>query len=102
MDLIRLEVFMNSSLREMMIEELKLINIRHFTLIPDVFGEGRQEPKYGDAIWPEMNFILLMYVTQKEYEAVFNSLKLFKKEFPLEGIKIFKSGASFESLSVEK
>ncbi len=88
-NLVRLEIIANHSMRDEIIADLKAVNCHNFTEIPVAYGEGRQEPKQGDATWPESNFIIIIYNTKEITDAVIESIQALKEIYPTEGIKMF-------------
>jgi hypothetical protein len=87
--MVRIEVFANRSLEENIMEQLDFINCHHYSKVPIVYGTGNHDPKQGDAIWPEINFMLIIYCEDEEVDLIKSALKVVKKQFPLEGIRIF-------------
>jgi len=86
----RVEIIANHSIEEDMFELFKKNNIvNHFTKIPNVMGKGSSGPRQGDHIWPEENFILIVYCSQEEADEITRVIRDLKKFFPDEGIKIF-------------
>jgi hypothetical protein len=43
----------------------------------------------GDAVWPEENFILVIWCDEEEARAIERAVASVKKKFPGEGIKLF-------------
>jgi hypothetical protein len=62
---------------------------RHFSMVPTVFGSGSSEPKKGDPVWPEENFILILYCDEDEAGRVLAAVRELKSFFPDEGVKLF-------------
>ena len=58
--------------------------------IPVVYGKGRTNPKMGDGIWPEENFLLIVYTEDDMAEKIISVVRDLKIDFPDEGIKIFE------------
>jgi hypothetical protein len=87
--LIRLEIIANHSMRDEIIADLKAVECHNFTEIPIAYGEGRQDPKHGDGVWPENNFIIIIYNTKEVTDAIMESIQSLKEIYPKEGIKMF-------------
>jgi hypothetical protein len=62
---------------------------RHFSMFPTVFGSGSSEPKKGDPVWPEENFVLVIYCEEEEAGRVSMAVRELKSFFPDEGVKIY-------------
>ncbi|MGL4524913.1 MAG: PG0541 family transporter-associated protein [Spirochaetia bacterium] len=88
--MVRLELFANRSVEDQIMDQLNLINCHHFTKIPVAMGEGKHEPKQGDAIWPEMNFILIIYCQEDEVPTIKLAIEAVKVKFKEEGIRLFR------------
>lgn len=65
----------------------------HYTLIPTVDGAGNSGSRMGDGVWPEENFVLIMYADEAECERIKTALLAVKNLFPTEGIKMFRTTA---------
>ena len=90
----KLEIIANHSIEEDLFELLKNRNVgKRYTKVPVVHGAGDSEPKQGDHIWPEENFLLVIYCEEAEAEAVRDALRELKSYFPQEGIKLFELDA---------
>lgn len=62
----------------------------HYTQIPIAMGDGNSSPKMGDHIWPEENFILIIYCEEEEAEKINTIIEELKSFFVNEGIKLFE------------
>jgi hypothetical protein len=91
--MIRLEIIANHSIEENILEALHEKEAgTYYTRIPGAFGVGSSGSRMGDAIWPEENFILIIWCEKEEAEAIERAIAPVKERFPDEGIKIFKLG----------
>jgi hypothetical protein len=87
----RLEIIANKSIQGDMFDIFKKKNIvRNFTIIPMAHGVGTSGPRQGDHIWPEENFILIVYCAEEEAVKIKESIEELKCLFVDEGIKIFE------------
>ncbi|BCR20752.1 PG0541 family transporter-associated protein [Borrelia miyamotoi] len=94
----RVEIISNLSLELDFHEHLNTVeddlgeNI-YYSKIYNVRGKGRKGEKQGDGIWPEENFILIVYteklVVIQRLRKVVESLK---QEYSTEGIRFFVIG----------
>ncbi len=88
----RVEVIANRSVEEDIMEELHREGAaRAYTKIPVVFGTGNSGPKQGTHVWPEENFMLVVYCGEEEAVLIENCVARVKERFPDEGIKVFSS-----------
>jgi hypothetical protein len=86
----RLEIIANNSVEEDIVQALTgAVDGLKFSKINNVHGIGRSFPKMGSNIWPEENFILVIYCGDREAESVVSAVRAVKKKFPEEGIKFF-------------
>ena len=86
----RVEIIANHSIEEDMFEQFTRRKVvQEYTKIPNVMGVGNSGPRRGDHIWPEENFILIVYCEQDEVELIQEAIEELKKFFPDEGIKLF-------------
>ena len=59
----RMEIVANSSVESDIIDALeKVIPDFYYTLFPDIHGKGRTRYKFGDSVWPELNFLIISYL----------------------------------------
>lgn len=87
----RLEIIGNRSIEEDLFDLFKKNDINtHYTKVPVVFGIGNSDPKMGDHIWPEENFLLIIYCNEEEAEKIIKAVQDLKTFFPNEGIKLFE------------
>lgn len=86
----RVEIIANHSVEEDLMEALASAGLaKAYTKIPVVHGFGHSDPKMGDAVWPEENFILLAYCEEAEADRMAAIVAELKLKFPHEGIKVF-------------
>ena len=88
--MIRIEIIANQSVHEEIIKNLEAV-IPNFcySLIPLVYGRGKNFYKLGSTTWPETNFILIAYCPETAETDIQTVIEYEKKKFPDEGIKIF-------------
>ena len=86
----RVEIIANRSVEEDLMEAFASAGLaKAYTKIPVVHGVGRSDPKMGDAVWPEENFVLLCYCDEAEAGRMAEVVAELKLRFPHEGIKVF-------------
>jgi hypothetical protein len=87
----RIEIIANRSVEADMFDIFKQKKIvQHYTKIPAAYGVGSSGPRMGDHIWPEENFILVVYCTEEEAEKIKEAIRELKYLFNKEGIKLFE------------
>lgn len=87
----KLEIIANRSIEEDLFEKFRKENLTpHYTKIPVVHGTGNTNPKMGDSIWPEENFLLIIYCEEEIAQQIIAVIKDLKIDFPDEGIKLFE------------
>ena len=88
----RIEIIGNRSIEADLFDIFKKKNIvNSYTKIPIVYGVGTSGPRQGDHTWPEENFLLIIYCSDKEAKEIENSVKETKSYFKDEGLKLFES-----------
>ncbi|MDR2079546.1 MAG: hypothetical protein LBP74_07495 [Treponema sp.] len=89
--MIRIEIIANHSVEENILEAFAAENVgKYYTRYPNVMGVGRSGPKMGDAIWPEENFVLVVWCEEEEGRGIERAVAKVKERFPDEGIKLFR------------
>lgn len=84
------EIISNQSIQDEVIDfiEQEIMNVE-YTIVPSVQGKGLKSKKLGDTIWPEMNFILIVYTDEEGSTKIKEIVKKLKERFPNEGISLF-------------
>ncbi|MDR2659713.1 MAG: hypothetical protein LBC27_06980 [Spirochaetaceae bacterium] len=86
----RLEIIGNLTIEENIMDALRGEGVAKFyTKIPDVHGVGRHGPRMGDAVWPEENFVMVIWCDMDEALGIERAVNKVKESFPNEGIKLF-------------
>lgn len=90
--MVRLELIANRSVEEDFFDLLAGRGMADtaYTKVPVVFGSGRTGPRQGDHVWPEENFLLIMYCEEAIADRITDMVRDLKKIFPNEGIKLFR------------
>ncbi|MCX7788636.1 MAG: hypothetical protein N2442_13180 [Spirochaetes bacterium] len=87
----RLEIIGNRSIEEDLFELFKAKGVvKKYTKFPIVHGVGSTNPKQGDPIWPEENFLLIIYCDEEEASAIRDIVKELRGYFPTEGLRMFE------------
>ena len=93
--MIRLEIIADNAVEDDIMEALREKGVGgHFTKVPSVHGEGDSTPKHGNHIWPEENFLLIIYCSEEQARTIRETVIEIKNQFPNEGIKMFEMRSS--------
>ena len=88
--MLRIEIVANHSVEENLLEAFARENVgKYYTKYPNVYGVGSTGPRMGDAIWPEVNFSLVIWCEEDEARGIERAVAHVKEHFPDEGVKIF-------------
>jgi hypothetical protein len=88
--MIRVEIVANQSVEENILEAFKREDTgKFYTKYPNILGVGNTGPRMGDAIWPEQNFVMVIWCEAEEARAIERAVASVKEKFTGEGIKIF-------------
>jgi hypothetical protein len=91
--MLRIEIVANHSVEENILEAFAQEQVgKYYTKYPNVFGVGSTGPRMGDAIWPEVNFSLVIWCEEDEAHGIERAVAHVKEHFPNEGIKLFGLG----------
>lgn len=88
----RIEIIANHSVEQDIMELLEKAGISGYTKIPVVHGAGDSNPKMGTSVWPEENFMLIIYAEGEPASGLKKLIEELKSRFPDEGIKYFEMG----------
>ena len=88
--MIRIEIIANHSVEENILEAFAEEQVgKFYTKFPSIFGIGSTGPRMGDAVWPEENFVMIIWCEPEEALGIQRALARVKEQFPGEGIKFF-------------
>jgi len=86
----RIEIIANHSVEENILEALAKEGVgKYYTKYPNIFGVGSCGPRFGDSIWPEENFALIIWCDKEEAKGIQQAIEKVKEKFPKEGITMF-------------
>ena len=86
----RVEIIANQSVEENVLEALVKHEVgKYYTKYPNILGVGSSGPRMADAVWPEENFILVIWCEEEEARKIEQAIATVKEKFPDEGIKVF-------------
>ena len=90
--LVRVDLFFAQSIEEDIMEAFTMKKVGyHYSKIENVTGKGYSNPKLGDAIWPQVNEMLIVICPSTEAEKIYAIVKDIRKKYPIEGIACFSS-----------
>jgi hypothetical protein len=88
--MLRIEIIANQSVEENILEAFAAHGVgKLYTKYPGIHGVGNSGPKLGDAVWPEENFVFVIWCEEDEARGIAEAVGDVKREFPDEGIKLF-------------
>ena len=87
----RIEIICNNSVFEDVQELLLELRVKAHTKIENVHGVGTEGQKWGDAVWPQENFIMTIYCGSDSVSEIVDGFRALKTRFPTEGLKLFLS-----------
>lgn len=64
-----------------------------FTMIDNIMGQGNTNPKMGDAIWPQLNTMFIIFCDDNMPEKISKLMARLNKEYIGEGAASFISDA---------
>jgi hypothetical protein len=86
----RLEIIANRSVEEDLFDLFRRKDLSPFyTKLPEAQGVGDSGPRMGDHVWPEENFLMIVYCEDEEAAALQAAVGELKELFPDEGIRLF-------------
>jgi len=86
----RVEIIAAQAIQDDLLDALSHYEVpMHYTIIPTVHGRGATNPKMGNDVWPEENFILLIYCQEEVLDRIEQAIELVKKKYDHEGIGYF-------------
>lgn len=100
-EMFRVEIIANQSVQEELAEAIEGSESMFYTYIPAVQGKGRQQKRFGDETWPELNCIYIIYVDAVGLDVLRKKTAVLKHRFSREGIKLFIVPALQEGCSKE-
>jgi hypothetical protein len=90
----RYDVILSSAIEEDFLQgmESRVPNFR-YTKLSNVTGRGYSVPKLGDAVWPQLNSVFVLYCDEHEGDAVLAVIEDLRKRYVGEGLACWRSGA---------
>ena len=92
--MVRLELIANRAVEDDLYDLFKARNLNpYYTKMSEVQGHGNSGRRQGDHVFPEENFILIMYCDEYVADSIAEAVKELKQVFPAEGVVLFSSSA---------
>lgn len=86
----RVEIIAAQAIQEDLLDALGHYDVpMKYTIIPTAHGRGSTNPKLGNEVWPEENFILLIYCEEEMLDRIEQAIALVEKKYDHEGIGYF-------------
>ncbi|MBB6208260.1 PG0541 family transporter-associated protein [Borreliella lanei] len=91
----RIEIISNLSLELDVFEYIEKIEQElgesiYYSKIENVYGKGKKGEKHGNGVWPEENFILIIYTSNQSIVNRLNDIvDELNRSYPTEGINFF-------------
>ncbi len=91
---VRIEIIFSQAVEEDFFDEFKKQGVGlHYSKVSNVTGAGFSNPKLGDAIWPQVNEIFIIYCKKDEASKIYEIIEKLRAHYPAEGIACFTSKA---------
>ncbi len=86
----RVEIIAAQAIQDDLLDALAHYEVpMKYTIIPTVHGRGSTNPKLGNDVWPEENFLLLIYCEESMLDGIEQAIALVGKKYDHEGIGYF-------------
>lgn len=91
---VRLEIIFSQAVEEDFQAAFKELGIgKRFTKFESVMGAGFSNPRLGNAVWPQLNMMYIIYCDEGEAEKIKRVIADLRKQYVTEGIACFVSSA---------
>ena len=90
----RIEIICTQALEEDFVQafaERKVAS--RYTKLPAVMGAGYSNPCLGDAIWPQLNVMFIIYCSEEDMPKIKEIVWMLRDKYRTEGIACFVSSA---------
>lgn len=94
--MVRIELIYSQAVEEDFFEAFREERVAyHYSKIANVTGAGFSNPKLGDAIWPQLNEMMIIYCSEEESKKICDIVDKLREHYPAEGIACFISAAEY-------
>lgn len=88
----RVEIIFSQALEEDFQQYFAEKNVASkYTKIENVKGAGFSNPRLGDAIWPQLNVMYIIYCNEEDCKAIIEIVEKLREQYMGEGIACFIS-----------
>lgn len=88
----RVEIIFSQAVEEDFVAEFKEQNVgSKYTKLANVMGAGFSNPRLGDAIWPQLNMMYIIYCGEEECAKIISIVEKLREQYMGEGIACFVS-----------
>ena len=88
----RVEIIFSQALEEYFMQEFKEQKVAaKYTKINNVMGAGFSNPRLGDAIWPQLNMMYIIYCSEDDSKKIISIVEKLRETYMGEGISCFIS-----------
>ena len=92
--LTRIEIIFSQALEEDFMQEFKEKKLAaRYTKLANVMGAGYSNPRLGDAVWPQLNMMYIIYCSEEEADEIIAICQKLREKYMAEGIACFRSSA---------
>ncbi len=92
---VKIEIICSEALEEDFTEHFENAKVgKFYTKITKVQGAGYNNPHLGDAIWPQLNTMYIIYCTEEEAVKIVEIVRNLRKVYVTEGIACFLSSGT--------
>ena len=88
----RVEIIFSQAVEEDFIAEFKDKGVAaKYTKLANVMGAGFSNPRLGDAIWPQLNMMYIIYCSEDDCNKIIAIVEKLREQYMGEGIACFVS-----------
>jgi hypothetical protein len=88
----RVEIIFSQAVEEDFIAEFKEQKVGlKYTKLANVMGAGFSNPRLGDAIWPQLNMMYIIYCNEEDCAKIIAIVERLREKYMGEGIACFVS-----------
>ena len=88
----RVEIIFSQALEEDFIQLFKEKKVAvRYTKMRGVMGAGYSNPRLGDAIWPQLNMMYIIYCSEEDCKTIISIVEQLREQYIGEGIACFIS-----------
>ncbi|MBQ4378798.1 MAG: hypothetical protein II821_06340 [Treponema sp.] len=88
----RVEIIFSQAVEEDFVAEFKEQQVGlKYTKLANVMGAGFSNPRLGDAIWPQLNMMYIIYCSEEDCRKIIAIVEKLREKYMGEGIACFVS-----------